>query len=453
MPSPYKAFQEARAVFVGKVIGSRDISIPVQGQDAPYPMRERQYRFMVVEPFKGVEGGEVDVSAGWADSMCFVGFTKGETYLVYARGNSALSLASGLCDRTHRLATASDDLYRIRKITEGVPEPRFYGAVMKMDYDYANSTDAVWKPFGDVRIILQGGDGKRFETVADEQGLFTIAQLPDGKYKARLELPDKYKSYHANEVEFVLGGREDIDSEVQQGSSAYANFSISWSNQLSGRALDAEGNPLLRAKPALLLSRSSDPPLVLREDRNFYTPDGKYQYGGLKPGKYLLSVTVRAPFMPDKQTLFYYPGAASLDQAAEIAVGESSPLTGRDIKLPSGYVVRVIEGVLVWSDGSPVENGWAFLAEAENSEDDENKYDWVTPAKDGRFSLQGFGGAEYWVHASVFTSGMKDSSGKNLRDKGIDKLRAKPVKVTVGKVNTPISLVIQLPEGVEKPKK
>jgi hypothetical protein len=451
--SPYKAFQEARAVFVGKVMSSKEISVPLQGQDQLYTMRERHYRFTVLEPFKGAKGGEVEVNAGWADSMCFVGYTEGATYLVYARGNSDSSLTTGLCDRTYPLDTASDDLYRLRAILKGVPEPRFYGSVTIIDYDYSNSTSAVWKPFGSIKMIVEGEGGKRFETVADEQGHFTLAQMPDGKYKARLEVPDKYKGFYTNEVEFVLGEQDDTYSGAQQGRSAYATFGISWSNQLGGRVLDAEGKPLLRAKPALLLSRPNDLPLVLREESNFYTPDGKYQYGGLKPGKYLPSVNLRAPFMSGKEMRFYYPGAVGLDQATEIAVGEGDSLTDEDIKLPPGYVVRVIEGVLVWPDGTPVEGGWTFIAEAENSDDDGNKYDWVSSSKDGHFSLQGFEGAEYWIHASVPTRGMKDTSGKDLRDKGMEELRAKPVKVTVGKVNGLIKLVIQLPEGVNKPGK
>ena len=51
------------------------------------------------------------------------------------------------------------------------------------------------------------------------------------------------------------------------------------------------------------------------------------------------------------------------------------------------------------------------------------------PAKQGQFSLQGFVGAEYWIHVSVI--------GKELK--------AKPVKVEVKKINEPLKIVMPLP--------
>jgi len=89
----------------------------------------------------------------------------------------------------------------------------------------------------------------------------------------------------------------------------------------------------------------------------------------------------------------------------------------------------------------------------ENSKDDDQKYDWMSADEKGHFSLQGFEGAEYWVHASVNTSRMKTSSGKDLWDTGTHDLNAKPINVNVSKTNEPLRIVIPLPQGVEKPKK
>lgn len=450
-PTPYRAFHEAKAVFVGKIISSKDVPFSVKGRNGNFTMHDRHYIFSVEESFKGANTSELEVNAGPANSSCFDPFEVGETYLVYAYGDSESTLRSGACTRTTTLAGASDDLYHIRALLKGVPEPRFYGLALKIDYDYAKSTFAIWKPLGGAKIIVEG-EGRSFEAVADEQGRFSIAKLPDGKYKAWPELA-KGRSNYPGELEFVLGAlREDVYPSVQQGTSAYAQFIIGWSNQVSGKILDAEGNPLRHAKAAVMLTRPNDSPLVIREDADdSYKSDGKYQFHGLKPGRYILSLSIRAPFKKDKPKRFYYPNAVSLDEAGEIAIGESDSLTDRDIKLPPGYVLRRVEGALVWPDGSPVADGWVFLAESETSEDDDKKYDWDTTH--GHFYLEGFEGAEYWVHGSVGTIGMKDSSGKDLFDRGIQKLKAKPVKVTVGKVNTPLRLVIQLPEGVEKPKK
>ena len=142
--------------------------------------------------------------------------------------------------------------------------------------------------------------------------------------------------------------------------------------------------------------------------------EGKYRFSTLTPGRYLPSVSIEAPFKTgEKQRRFYYPGAPSPGQATEIKIEESGSLSGKDIKLPPGYVVRQIEGVMVWPDGSPVK-GWAALAGRERLGEQEQGFDWDSADKEGRFSVQGFVGVEYWLHVSVNTYGMKTASGKDL---------------------------------------
>jgi hypothetical protein len=111
--------------------------------------------------------------------------------------------------------------------------------------------------------------------------------------------------------------------------------------------------------------------------------------------------------------------------------------------------VRQIEGVLVWPDGRPVAKGWAVLAPKERLEEAEKGFDWVSADEEGQFSLQGFVGAEYWVLASVNTFGIKTAEGKDLWNSGVRDLKAKPLKVTVGRTNERLRIVIPFPEGVK----
>lgn len=450
--SPYKAHQQARAVFIGKAVSSSDVPVSEQLGDKTDTAHERHYRFAIEESFKGTKKSEVKVNTGRIDSTCFVGFTVGETYLVYAQGESDSALSSHMCSRTSNLIGASADLHYLRALMKGEPEPRVYGAITRSENDLSKSRSAVIVPMEGIKIIVEGTGG-RFEAITDKQGLYSFANVPDGKYKAWPELPDKYMSYFPREEEFVLETGEAGYPVVQQGDSAYARFNIGWNNQISGRILDAEGTPIMRVKAAIMLARQNDSPLVVKEDEYDSHPNGKYNFYGLTPASYLLSVIIRAPFKSsDKPTRFYYPRAVSPGQASEFTIGESDSLTDMDIKLPPEYVVRTVEGMLVWPDGSPVTGGWVFLTDSDRAGADENKkYDWATA--DGQFYLQAFVGAEYWVHASVGTWKMKSNSGKSLWDSGIQTLYAKPVKVTVGKINQPLRIVIPLPAGTEKPQK
>lgn len=432
LPSPYRAYQEARAVFVGKVLSSKDVAAQEQLRDKSYTYYERHFRFSVAESLKGTTNSEIEISAGRIDTDCYQGFTIGESYLVYAYGDSPDALGSGACTRTNNLKYASDDLYYLHALLKGMAEPRVYGAVTRIDNDVTRGTSSRVVPIEGVKVIIEG-EGRRFEAVTNKDGLYSLNKLPDGRYKARPILSNKYRTYFPAEEEFVLGTKPPSGDpfDVQQGVAAYASFRIGWNNSISGRILDSEGNPIVRAKASVMVARGSSP-LVIEEDEYDHHPEGKYEFSGLTPGKYLLSVKIRAPFADnDRASRFYYPYVENLNQATEITIGESESLE-RDIRLPPGYLVRQIEGTLVWPNGVPVSGGWVFLAESKDSGDDEKKYDWTSTDVLGRFSLQAFVGVEYWVH------GQSNSSGKG-----------EPVKIKVGKANEPLKVVIPFPKPAE----
>lgn len=443
--SPYKAYEEARAVFIGKVVSSKDVAFDQQIRDKTYTAYERRFLFAVEEVFKGAKTIEIEVSVGRVDSDCYAGFTVGETYLVYAYGEE---LYGSTCTRTNSLAWALDDVHYLRELSRGVSEPRVYGSVSRSDNDLSKSKSGRVTPLEGIKIAVTGA-GRRFEAVTDKQGLFSISGVPDGRYKAWPLLPDKYMSYWPGEVEFILGASEPPDFRSQQGASAYARFHVGWNNKIGGRILDAEGNPIKRAWAAVLLPRNeSGEPLVIKEDEFDLHDNGGYGFSGLTPGRYLLSLSINAPFkVKNTATRFYFPGTVALSQAGEIIIGEHDSLTDRDIKLPPEYLVRPVEGVVVWPDGSPVADAWVGIYDSERPRDDERAYDVNSADKQGRFSVQGFVGAEYWVQASVSTSSIKSGPGKGLWDKGVQRLTAKPLRITVAKVNTPLRLVIELPEG------
>jgi hypothetical protein len=91
---------------------------------------------------KAITSSEIEISAGRIETDCFQGFTVGETYLVYAYGDSLEALSSGACTRTNNLKYSSDDLYYLHALLKGIPESRVYGGVTRIENDLTKTTSA-----------------------------------------------------------------------------------------------------------------------------------------------------------------------------------------------------------------------------------------------------------------------------------------------------------------------
>src|SRR5687767_3365211 len=85
--SPYKAFDQAYAVFVGRVVGSRDQTVELGDGRKLSSHTTRSFTFTVHELFKGPDVAEIEISAGLVEGSCFREYTTGVEYLVYASGS------------------------------------------------------------------------------------------------------------------------------------------------------------------------------------------------------------------------------------------------------------------------------------------------------------------------------------------------------------------------------
>jgi hypothetical protein len=93
--TPYREYQDARAVFVGKVNSSKDVAITNNIRDKIYTAYERIFQFSIDESLKGLKTTTAEINVGRTESDCYQGFTVGKSYLVYAFGDSNSSLESG----------------------------------------------------------------------------------------------------------------------------------------------------------------------------------------------------------------------------------------------------------------------------------------------------------------------------------------------------------------------
>ena len=462
-PSPYKAYQEAQAVFTGKVVSSQDIPYDQTVSDPKYNVYDRHFKFAVTEVLKGTKTNEIVINVGRRDSSCYQGFTIGESYLVYAyasnqRFNRSESywgaatkkpdetMFAGACTRTETLKYAFDDLLYLRGMLQGVAEPVLYGSVSRVDNDPKDPESSRVTYLSGFTVIAES-NGRKFSAITDNNGLYSFKKLPNGEYKVRAVLPGKYMHYWFNEEKVTV---------PSDGYGAFAEFSTGWNNHVEGKVSDDAGNVVRRAVVRLL---SVDPPVDKMSPQfgtisDYLGDAGKYQIYGKTPGRYLLAVEVYAPFLSGRDILrTYYPQTSNRQNASIITLGEADKLQV-DLKLTTDQRVRWIKGVVVWSDGTPMsKNAWVALEKLEDSEDKNNvRYDLTHADEQGNFQLQVFENAQYWVKGEVGTLGVQFKGlPQSLWDQGIQEIRSKPIKIIGSQSPVTLKIVIPLPEGATAP--
>ena len=189
--SPCQAFQGAGAVFVGKAVSFSDSPSEEKFRGNKYVYQERTYRFLVQEPLKGVKDAEVQVETGRTDSSCHVDFEIGQSYLIYAGGDSQGRLGVGFCNRVVRWARGEVDL--LRALLYGTTENGVYGSVHRWAYDFReNRSISTLGPVAGIKIVVEG-NGRVFEAVTDDEGQYKITSIPQGKYTVTANLRKPFK--------------------------------------------------------------------------------------------------------------------------------------------------------------------------------------------------------------------------------------------------------------------
>ncbi len=344
-----EAFGGAAAVFVGTVtdITRRPRKTPAPGDEPDWA--PRTVRFSVSEAFSGVEGAQVEVSTGLGGGDCGYNFVKGSTYLVYAYGRTGGGLGTGICTRTTLAFGAEEDLEYLRGLSRQPRGVTLSGRVERAGVEAAGSGTRTSIPLGGLRVSAAGADGVvAAETMTDAQGRYRLTGLSPGTYKLSLRLPDELTTYQpAREV------------RVADRGCASEDFLVTDNGRIAGRVLDAEGKPAARLSVAVVDAEGKNP--EFKYGRHAQTDEqGRYRFEGLPPGRYLLGVHLAGFPQPDDPTnayaRTYYPGVARAEEAEALELKAGEELKGRDLRLPPRRAESVINGRVVWDDGTPVAN-------------------------------------------------------------------------------------------------
>lgn len=431
--SPCAAYEWAKVVFVGKMVGGTEKNVSQDRFGNPVNYEAGYTRFEVEETFKGVSDKVVTIFVDtMKNSSCaWEGYLPGERYLVFASEfNGKLSI--GPCNptemiRPEHLASPRDPNFNRRytswdaqtglRFLRGFSTTGTSGRL----YVSAKMTDEKTS-IRNASILVKGQNNLQYEAVTDEYGEAVIDNLPPGKYTVTSNWPKGITGWHKPEIDVTERGCSELKAIAFHA------------GVISGRVLDGKGQP---AQSVTVYASSADN----QEKRagSFTTKEnGIFEIGDLAPGKYHLYFQTSQ----EDKSLFFYPGVFDKAKATTITIGVGEKREQLEFKLPSAFETQTIKGKVVTPDGKPVAKAWVYLkcpieVETQNLKVKIPEVNSETDSE-GNFTITGFKGISYSLKVVVKTGDPNITRNK-------DHLHAPLVRMVLGE--EPIELRLILSES------
>lgn len=391
--TPATAFNDSKAVFIGKMIGGTEKNTVTGQGGASYEIESGEVKFEVEESFKGNPGKTVtiQINSHRGTSCGTYGLIRGTTYLVYAYTGQEGSgmMYTGVCTRTSSMLAGGrkEDLDFLRSLPPAGSGGSITGRIW-LDTGAISGGGARSVP--GVRIKITGPTGNVTTVVTDKKGEFRAASLPAGNYRIAPVVP---ANYHLDE--------ESDEVTVADLGTATTGFELKYNGRVSGRIVDKNG---VSYKQAVLHIENA-------VSRIYGNSDGKggFSVEGVPPGIYTLYIDLHHDEYA-KNRKYYYPGTFNPARAGKIKVGLGQAVGGLKFTLPAEFRLRKIEGQVFWASGRPVPAGIdvSFLCPASARPGGYTIEGYpVTVETDamGRFVFEGFTGTVYWLEARATING------------------------------------------------
>jgi hypothetical protein len=392
---PGLAFNNARVVFIGRMLGGTQKLSVKDGSGKPYAIEAGEIRFSVDEIFKGPQADRitVHVDSHEGTSCGPYGLTRGERYIVYAyTGDDDKILYTGVCTRTTEASGeyAKEDLDFLRNL----PPPGVGGELDGRIWADTKSAGGSASPLSDVRVKITGPEDQVITSFTDKNGEFKFKQLKPGKYKVEPEFPPNYTSEHPSG-----------EAMVSDRGTASVGFEAYIDGRITGRIVDKDGNGFNHI--FLELSGSG------KRMYGYSTgADGVFEFKGAPPGEYVMYVELQGRNYSDRKP-YYFPGTFEREKASHVRLGLAERLDGLEFRLPEEYRVRTIEGDVVWPDGTPAANVAVMLICPRSTKPGGLVVEFgptnTATDEQGHFRLEGLKGETYLLEARGQKPGLKET--------------------------------------------
>jgi len=330
--STCELFNSADVSFVGK-------AVRVEKDDSGTFKKEFTV-FEIMESFIGerTETIRIQNRSGFS---CDISFELGETFLIFARGNTSEGFGTGFCSGNLPVQFATAEIAELRKLSGAKGLGKLQGTVLKETSQ--NRDDRL--PMSGIRLnVVEIDTGRKYEASTNEKGRFELA-APPGKYKVSPAVPRGY---------LMSSSFEEESKEIRSGGCSESYFVFYNNSRVAGLLVDIEGKPVRYARVELV--SITDPKSTFlgglsgKSDSNGY-----FSISQIPAGKYTLSLNYNSPPRPDHPfPTTFYPFGSSRSEAKILDVSSGSSIEGIIWRLPAGLDEEIISGDVVWEDGSPV---------------------------------------------------------------------------------------------------
>ena len=283
-----------------------------------------EVQFHVIENFRGNAGSETVIHTPSQGPACGVQFRDGAEYLVYAHQQAREEWWTGSCTRTHEIINAEEDadLAWIHGLKTAQPGGTVFGTVTQLLPDFATNGYKN-QPLAGIPLRVQGPETRIVKT--DNEGNFSAAGLPVGKYEVRPEYPDG------------LGPPAPTVVSVRDKGCAEVSFSAQPDGVVDGNILNADLTPA--AGLYVRLKRAEENHAGNWTLGNLYvaTTDsaGHFRFEPVESGSYILGVNLDFPAHGGSfRHKNFYPGTVREDQAEIIHIVGAQHVQGLRYVLP-----------------------------------------------------------------------------------------------------------------------
>lgn len=418
---PCQAYGTTAAVFIGTPIDLKPTTVKREGSGRMYEYPQRVFVFRVDEGLRGVEGTSVQVTTGMGGGDCGYNFQIGERYIVYAGFDADSILSTSICTRTRRLSEAGEDLEYIRNLSKREPGAVLSGEIRRYRRNLETEQTEQLGPLSEVEILIEGA-GRSYNVRTDESGRYKLTGLAPGTYKVKPNFSEKLRGWDTERP-----------VTLTERGCAIVSFSVTDNGRISGRVVDANGQPVPRIMVDLIPVSQTDSE---RPNSMYNSADdeGRYELKFVPPGNYLLGIRLNGLGGPDApQAAYpraYYPGVARAQEALIISLGEGDVIKDVDLRLPPRLAERTISGRVILPDGRPAAK--AMVARHEVTYSARGLSYGVNTDDQGNFSFTGYEGISYYVSAYA-----SDANGRQRHAEPVDVPPTGPAKDIVLMITEP----------------